>query len=196
VLTLSYVTGIIANNRTRVNAHDLRRTNEDKRRAVLTLLQDEEWTQWSDREIARRCGVSHQMVAPIRSSLVVATSERIVTTKHGTVTTMNTVNIGSVSPMRAAVRVALLESPDELGSGMTDLRYYEIALQVPASEVPDDATVAERRFELIRHGGMIRLTLGPTVPGPGGESYSVLLASGHAQRIIDTLEVILGNLGR
>lgn len=78
---------------------------------------------------------------------------------------------------------------------MADLRYYETVLQVPASEVPDDATVAERRFELTRQGGMIRLTLGPTVPGPGGESYSVLLATAHAQRIIDTLEVILANLG-
>jgi hypothetical protein len=161
-------------------------------------LEDEEWNQWSDREIGRRTGVHGVTVGRIRGESLQQSSseERTVTTNHGTVTTMKPAKIGSVSPIRAAVRVALLESPDELGSGMTDLRYYEIALQVPASEVPDDATVAERRFELIRHGGMIRLTLGPTVPGPGGESYSVLLASGHAQRIIDTLEVILGSLGR
>lgn len=79
---------------------------------------------------------------------------------------------------------------------MADLRYYETALQVPASEVPDDCTVAERRFELTRQGGMIRLTLGPVVPGPDGENYSVLLSTSHAKRIIDTLEVILANLGR
>jgi hypothetical protein len=79
---------------------------------------------------------------------------------------------------------------------MSDRRYYETALQVPASEVPDDCTVAERRFELTRHGGMILLRLGPTVPGPDGPTYSVLLATGHAQRIIQTLEVILTNLGR
>ncbi|MCU4654354.1 hypothetical protein N8I71_16055 [Roseibacterium sp. SDUM158016] len=28
--------------------HGLRRTNDDKRRAVLMLLKDAEWTQWSD----------------------------------------------------------------------------------------------------------------------------------------------------
>ena len=33
-------------------------TNEDKRRAVMTLLADEEWGKWSDNEIARRCEVS------------------------------------------------------------------------------------------------------------------------------------------
>jgi hypothetical protein len=84
-----------------------------------------------------------------------------------------------------------------LCSGMSDRRYYEVALQVPACEVPDDCTVAERRFELARHGGMILLRLGPVVPGPeGGETYSVLLATSHAQRIIETLLVILANLGR
>ncbi len=47
--------------------HGLRRTNADKRRAVLTLLEDEEWRGWSDREIARRCGVTHPFVAKLRA---------------------------------------------------------------------------------------------------------------------------------
>ena len=33
--------------------HGLRRSNADKRRAVETLLNDEEWRAWSDNEIAR-----------------------------------------------------------------------------------------------------------------------------------------------
>ena len=38
-----------------VNAtHGLRRSNSDKRKAVMTLLNDSEWSQWSDREIARK----------------------------------------------------------------------------------------------------------------------------------------------
>lgn len=49
--------------------HGLQRSNADKRRAVLTLLQDEEWGQWSDREIARRCRVDHKTVANVRASL-------------------------------------------------------------------------------------------------------------------------------
>ena len=50
-------------------AHGLRRTNEDKRRAVLTLLNDPEWSKWSDREVARRCQVNHEMVGKLRSPL-------------------------------------------------------------------------------------------------------------------------------
>lgn len=48
------------------STHGLRRTNEDKRRAVITLLQDEEWSKWSDREISRRTGVSPTTVSSIR----------------------------------------------------------------------------------------------------------------------------------
>ena len=46
--------------------HGVRRTNADKRRAVTTLLKDPEWAQWSDSEIARRCGVSQPFVGAIR----------------------------------------------------------------------------------------------------------------------------------
>lgn len=46
--------------------HGQRRTNADKRRAVLALLQDDEWQQWSNREIARRCAVSEFLVRGIR----------------------------------------------------------------------------------------------------------------------------------
>lgn len=48
-------------------AHGLRRTNADKRRAVLILLEDAEWSQWSDRKIARHCGVTHPFVAKLRA---------------------------------------------------------------------------------------------------------------------------------
>jgi uncharacterized ParB-like nuclease family protein len=79
-----------------VNAeHGIRRTNEDKRRAVLRLLNDEEWRLWSDREIGRRCLVDNSFVSRIRSSLWPGNSEpRTYTTKHGTVSTMNTEAIG------------------------------------------------------------------------------------------------------
>ena len=46
--------------------HGWRRSNEDKRKAVLTLLNDREWSGWSDREIARRCGVDNKVVARLR----------------------------------------------------------------------------------------------------------------------------------
>lgn len=52
-------------------AHGKRRSNADKRRAVMTLLADAEWAEWSDREIARRCKVSHQFVNNVRKELSV-----------------------------------------------------------------------------------------------------------------------------
>jgi hypothetical protein len=46
--------------------HGVRPTNEDKRRAVMKLLGDPEWSKWPDGEIARRCGVGDALVASLR----------------------------------------------------------------------------------------------------------------------------------
>ncbi len=48
----------------------LQRTNADKRRVVERLLRDPEWAQWNDSEIARRCRVSQEFVASIRTELL------------------------------------------------------------------------------------------------------------------------------
>lgn len=47
-------------------SHGLRRTNADKQRAVRALLEDPEWSQWSDGEIARKCAVSQPFVSSLR----------------------------------------------------------------------------------------------------------------------------------
>ncbi len=73
--------------------HGVRRSNLDKRRAVTTLLDDEEeWATWSDREIARHCGVSNRFVSTLRKELTVnrSQSERTYRTRHGTMATMDT----------------------------------------------------------------------------------------------------------
>ena len=49
--------------------HGLRRTNRDKRMAVMTMLNDEEWVTWSDGKIADQCGVSQQFAREVRSQL-------------------------------------------------------------------------------------------------------------------------------
>ncbi|PZP97177.1 MAG: hypothetical protein DI587_18535 [Variovorax paradoxus] len=78
--------------------HGLKRSNADKRKAVETMLADEEWRSWSDRKIAEACGVGHQLVAQVRASLDESssetTTERVYTTKHGTPAVMQTANIG------------------------------------------------------------------------------------------------------
>jgi uncharacterized ParB-like nuclease family protein/FtsZ-binding cell division protein ZapB len=47
-------------------AHGLRRTNDDKRRAVQMVLDEPAWEGWSDRKIAEACGVSVPFVSAIR----------------------------------------------------------------------------------------------------------------------------------
>lgn len=51
------------------HGHGLRRTNEDKRRAVAALLSHEVWQERSDRMIADACHVGHPFVAKIRKEL-------------------------------------------------------------------------------------------------------------------------------
>ena len=88
------------------HAHGLRRTNEDKRRAVTTLLLDAQWTQWSDREISRRCGVDHKTVGAVRAQLqttgeIPQSDQR--TGADGRVT--NTANIGNKTSASATVGI-------------------------------------------------------------------------------------------
>ncbi|MGO6789200.1 hypothetical protein ACCS70_28515 [Rhizobium ruizarguesonis] len=69
--------------------HGLRRTSADKRRSVLAMLRDPEWSGWSDREIGKRCAVDHKTVAKVRSEITGDfPGERTFITRHGTVATM------------------------------------------------------------------------------------------------------------
>lgn len=89
--------------------HGLRRTNADKRRAALTLLGDEEWSQWSNRKIARKCGVSPGFVDKLRVSTELSAYDRQIesdelsayrrqiertVTRNGTTYTMDATKIG------------------------------------------------------------------------------------------------------
>lgn len=71
------------------SSHGLRRTNEDKRRAVFVLLKDAEWGKWSSREIAERCSVSHTLVNESRQTMEDSSvvSEVQFKTKNGHVAT-------------------------------------------------------------------------------------------------------------
>lgn len=46
--------------------HGLKRTNEDKNRAVTSMVLDPEWSQWSDWQISKHCGVSNKLVGAVR----------------------------------------------------------------------------------------------------------------------------------
>lgn len=78
--------------------HGWRRSNDDKRRAVLALLNDTEWSAWSDNAIARRCRVSHTFVGKLRPAPIncnVSSEEpRTFRDRHGNEGTMNVAAIG------------------------------------------------------------------------------------------------------
>jgi hypothetical protein len=99
--------------------HGKRRTNADKRRAVQTMLGDSEWSQLSDREIARICQVGNEMVSRLRreSSLCDSHSEkpaeRTYTTKHGTEAKMKTANIGKVKGLQEPELILETSTTDE-----------------------------------------------------------------------------------
>ena len=97
--------------------HGLRRTNADKRRAVMALLNDEEWAAWSDREIARRCGVSNNFVSTVRGILssddsMDSPERSFVHPKTGKPTTMQTAGIGKKSVVQEVVNTATGEVID------------------------------------------------------------------------------------
>ncbi len=49
--------------------HGIRKTNADKRKGVLTLLEDFEWGELSVREMASQCHVSPQLVAAVKAEM-------------------------------------------------------------------------------------------------------------------------------
>ena len=76
--------------------HGLPRSNADKRRAVETLLRDDEWAQWSDSEIARRAAVSQPFVGKVRGEVAPTHNgyESPATRKGADGRTIHTANIG------------------------------------------------------------------------------------------------------
>jgi hypothetical protein len=85
------------------NKPALPRSHQDKRRAVMTLLNDPEWQQWSDREIGRRCCVSHDFVNRTRKSICHSMTDTKLNKERkvqrgGKIYTIDTAKIGKKSP--------------------------------------------------------------------------------------------------
>ena len=124
-------------------AHGLRRTNDDKRRAVMVLLNDKEWSRWSDRQIAKQCGVSHNFVSTLRPSLSSDDSEpRTFTTKHGSVSKMDTAAIGRHQSIPAGEESPQQEPHDQ---DKFDRQREAFARELPPDIQALEAAKAERR---------------------------------------------------
>lgn len=151
--------------------HGLRRTNEDKRRAVLALLHDDEWSLWSDREIARRCDVSTPLASTVRKSLTVNIysekhpTERTYRTKHGTVAKMDTTKVGRSNVVEV-----------DFGDGEDD--EYELdqgaAYELEALDNPDKG-ILRRALDVIR--GFCGLRIDAQLKGRSKEELQELKTS-------------------
>jgi len=122
--------------------HGLQRGVMDKRRAVQTLLNDEEWAAWSDREIARQTQTTHPFVAKIRTE-VGATAERRTYTRQGQTATMNTANIGAAPKAATGSSTPFTDTwlaahpdiePDPDEAAAMDQELVEAGLAEPATE--------------------------------------------------------------
>jgi hypothetical protein len=88
--------------------HGLRRSIDDKRRAVFVMLRDEEWAKWSDRGIAQQCHVTHPFVGKLKAEMaartgnVTSTDRTFTHWKTGQQATMHTANIGKGERIDAA----------------------------------------------------------------------------------------------
>jgi alkylated DNA repair protein (DNA oxidative demethylase) len=109
------------------NKHGQSLTSAEKRRVVERLLNDPEWLQWSDREIARHTGTSNGFVSGIRQKLEMETlsvhDEQIaaptrLVQRGDTMYQMNTANIGHPASAPATFFPLDVEEPADGGEGM------------------------------------------------------------------------------
>jgi hypothetical protein len=149
--------GISAN-----SAHGLPRTRADKRKAVALLLADAEWSQWSDREIGRRCQVDYKVVSRMRPSPSEAKPqmrERRVR-RGGTVYDMN---FGPRGPAGIATTPEVSPVPAILA---TD----PLGIPLPESRAKVFAALADFQEAKDLFDRLVAL-LDRIAQGPGGERY-------------------------
>lgn len=144
--------------------HGQRRTNEDKRRAVSRLLDDAQWSAWSDREIARRCGVHQDMVGRLRP--VASVGFRQIDAQPAPTVTRTVERNGTVYEMRTEQigRRPMPETPAEYDAP----EHRPIAETLLANGVPDEEVAALMR--------------GPEPEPPERKALSQVIYMGHVTR--------------
>ena len=123
--------------------HGLPRTNADKRKAVRTLLEDEEWRGWSDREIARRAAVGPDLVGSVRQELSVG--DRQIGSEVSAPTVRKVSRNGKTFPMNTG-RIGKAEDKPPKGVS-TDT---EAATSANGGEPSDELTALKEKAEKAR----------------------------------------------
>jgi hypothetical protein len=145
--------------------HGLRRTNADRRKSVLLMLNDPEWSQWSNHAIARQCLVSEISVRRVRRELEPKGGERAKdetrkAERRGKVYTIQTGGIGAAKKKQPkeqvvadgketkppAVDAAATQEPVALQEQPTDVlstTLSQIDVSAPTEQVPVQEPPAE-----------------------------------------------------
>jgi hypothetical protein len=135
-------------------SHGMRRTNEDKRRAVERMLRDREWRSLPDREIARHCAVSPQTVGNVRRALEAAS-----------------VQLGQIDTKRTAKRgcatytmdTAGLKRPAKLSTNRAAVTKTEAFKPAPAQNRDSDENLMIQMLHLLRNISDVSKEIEPEV---------------------------------
>ncbi|WP_193315616.1 hypothetical protein [Janthinobacterium aquaticum] len=127
-------------------SHGLRRTNEDKRRAVMTLLADPEWSSWTQGKIAEACGVSREFVSRLStsapSSCVRSQDATRTVERNGVTYQQNTANIGKATPKGELATASSARSPESTSNEIRT-QSAPTAQASMQDEAPDLAQLAD-----------------------------------------------------
>jgi len=163
------------------------RSREDKRRAVTMLLNDPEWSMWSDREIARQCKVSQPFVSALKKTLtdnVISESQVTYTTKHGTTTKMRTGNIGrgetkeesesvvDTPPPSSPPPSTVTEANDYLIGFISNIEEMSVG-QLEEAQRRIDQRLNRRSADAVRLSGSAELTVEASPSKPHGSQSEV-----------------------
>lgn len=157
--------------------HGLRRSSADKQRIIKWFLQDEEWSKWSNREIAKQCKVDHKTVGKYRREL----AEESVTgefpsyedqgsrkvQRGGTIYEMDVSNIGKSDEPEDEFEEELIEVTPQKKLTLAE-RFNPIAENIGLPQISDhypshdervnvfmELLETDRRLDIINWWGMV-----------------------------------------
>ena len=126
--------------------HGLRRSVDDKRKAVWTMLEDVEWSQWSDREIARQCHVSHTFVQRLRSNKKEDKGGNVAT-RQPTVSEPK-ITFAEPEPVEQDVKDAVIEELKQQNDDLRQRMAIKVMDATPEEKKSAEALIQELRDEI------------------------------------------------
>lgn len=130
------------------HAHGLRRSSEDKRKAVETMLADDEWATWPHSRIAANCAVTREYVSRVASKMGGLSCDRSqdsvrVVERNGATFEQQTANIGkSRAPAKAPKSPAFAQPvPSDADQELAEARHTIAELAQEVEQLTDRLAV-------------------------------------------------------